>query len=107
MTYPERPYRYQTHIPVHVSRPTGPQVAYIVDINTCGACVVGLGGISVGESLTLQRDDDQNVATVRWTSKNRAGVLFDQPIPPKHLNMMRFRGLGAISSPVTHEMHAC
>ena len=106
MTYPERPYRYQTHIPVHVSRPNGPQVAYIVDINACGACVAGLTGVNIGDAVVLEGGDDQNVATVRWTANNRAGVLFDQPIPPKHLNIMRYRDPGAMPSHTTQRMHA-
>ncbi|MEP1389557.1 MAG: hypothetical protein ABJO29_05815 [Yoonia sp.] len=91
MQYPNRPYRYQTHIPVHVIRPGGPQVAYIVDINEAGACVAGLTGVAVGEAVVLRGSDDANVATVRWAANNRAGVAFDRPIPPKYLNMMRYR----------------
>jgi hypothetical protein len=91
MQYPNRPYRYQTHIPVHVIRPGGPQVAYIVDINEAGACVAGLSGVAVGEAVVLRGSDDTNVATVRWAANSRAGVAFDRPIPPTYLNMMRYR----------------
>ena len=104
MTYPERPYRYQTHIPVHVQRPCGPQVAYIVDINEGGACVAGLTGVSVGEAVVLQGGDDHNVGTVRWAENNRAGVLFDRPIPPKHLNIMRYRDPNILSSSGSRNM---
>lgn len=94
MIYPERPHRYQTHIPVQVAGPCGPQVAYIVDINEAGACVAGLTGVDVGEAVVLHAMDDERVATVRWTANKRAGVLFENPIPAKHLNLMRFRGPG-------------
>lgn len=91
MAYPPRSHRYQTHIPVQVSRPGGPQVAYIVDISESGACVVGLQGISVGDAVVLRSADNTNVATIRWAANSRVGVTFDRPIPPKYLNIMRYR----------------
>lgn len=107
MTYPERPYRYQTHIPVQVARPGGPQVAYIVDINEGGACVAGLTGVAVGEAVVLRSPDDEKIATVRWAANNRAGVLFDRPIPPKYLNLMRYRnpGLPPVADATTQPLH--
>ena len=95
MTYPARPYRYQTHIPVHVTRPGGTQVAYIVDINAGGACVAGLSGVAIGEAVVLRGGNDTHVATVRWAINNRTGVTFDRPIPVKELSMMRYRDLRA------------
>lgn len=106
MTYPSRPYRYQTHIPIQVTRPGGVQVAYIVDINEGGACVAGLTGVNVGEAVVLHGDDDEKIATVRWAANNRAGVLFDRPIPPKHLNMMRYRSPGMPNTPEILSNHA-
>ena len=106
MTYPDRPYRYQTHIPVQVKRPSGPQVAYIVDINEGGACVAGLKGVAVGDAVILQGDDDDKVATVRWAANNRAGVLFDRPIPAKHLNMMRYRSPDLLRGATGSSTHA-
>lgn len=91
MKYPSRPHRYQTHIPVHVIRPGGPQVAYIVDINEAGACVAGLTGVPVGEAVVLRGSDDANVATVKWAANSRTGVVFNRPIQPKYLNIMRYR----------------
>ncbi|MFT4701964.1 MAG: hypothetical protein ACI9ND_002770 [Yoonia sp.] len=98
MNYPTRPYRYQTHIPVHVTRPGGPQVAYIVDINAGGACVAGLSGVAIGEAVVLRGSNDTNVATVRWAANNRTGVTFHRPILPKDLSMMRYRDLSALRS---------
>ena len=106
MTYPERPYRYQTHIPVQVTRPGGPQVAYIVDINEGGACVAGLTDVAVGEAVVLRGAEDEKIATVRWAANNRAGVLFDRPIPAKHLNMMRYRGPGLPQGTDMAALHA-
>lgn len=91
MTYPNRPFRYQTHIPVHIARPGEPQIAYIVDINEGGACVAGISGVTVGEAIMMRDGDETNVATIRWAANNRAGVFFDRPIPTKDLNIMRYR----------------
>ena len=106
MTYQDRPYRYQTHIPVHVARPGGPQVAYIVDINEGGACVAGLTGVNIGEAVVLQGADDHNVATVRWAANSRAGVRFDHPIPPKYLNMIQYRDPSQPPAPTSHDQHS-
>ena len=95
MNYPERAYRYQTHIPVHVTRPGGPQVAYIVDINEGGACVAGLTGVAIGEAVVLRGGGDDHVATVRWAANHRTGVTFERPIPSKDLSIMRYRDLSA------------
>lgn len=99
MTYPVRPYRYQTHIPIQVTSDGNNQLAHIVDINEAGACVAGLTDVRIGDAVVLHGDDSEKIATVRWATNNRAGVLFDRPIPPKQLNMMRYRSPRMLQTP--------
>lgn len=93
MSYPNRPIRYPTHIPVVVSQNGEPQSGYIVYINAYGACLAGLENISADRNITLRGAIEANVATIRWNEDDRAGVFFDRPIPPQYLALLRLRGI--------------
>jgi hypothetical protein len=56
--------------------------------------------------VVLQGGDDQNIATVRWAANNRAGVRFEHPITPKHLDFMRYRDPSPLPPPDSHNVHA-
>lgn len=90
MTHRIRRYRYQTHIPVQINRPGGPQVAYVIDVNEGGACVTGLSGVSRGDAIVLRGLNKTNVATVRWAANSRMGVSFERQMTPQQLSLMRF-----------------
>lgn len=106
MTYPNRPARYPTHIPVVVTQDGDPQSGYIVDINAYGACLAGLENISHKQTITLRGAIEANVATIRWHNDDRVGVFFERPIPPQYLAMLRLRGNAFLSAQAGTEIRA-
>ncbi len=91
MNYPQRPPRYPTYIPVVISQDGTAQSAYIVDLNSQGACISGVEDLSTDETVHLRGAIETSAATVRWTDEKLAGVYFDRPIPPQYLAMLRLR----------------
>lgn len=91
MDYPQRPPRYPAYIPIVISRDGIAQTGYIVDVNSNGACISGIQDLTADDAINLRGAIETNAATVRWTGQRRAGVYFDQPIPPQYLAMLRMR----------------
>ena len=91
MKFSERPPRYPAHIPVVLSHGGETQSAFIVDINMYGAGLTGIQALDRDDVVTLRGATESNVATVRWTEEDRAGIYFDRPIPPQYLAMLRLR----------------
>ncbi len=104
MHYPQRPPRYPTYIPVVISQSGIAQSAYIVDLNSQGACISGAEDLAEDEAVQLRGAIETSVATVRWTDKKRAGVYFDRPIPPQYLAMLRLRSQAYHATPPVTQM---
>lgn len=91
MSYPSRPPRYQTQIPVVVTHSDGPQAGCIVDINAYGACVAGIAGVAVGHKIHLRGEIESNIGSVRWATGDRIGVFFERMISAQRVAKLRFQ----------------
>ena len=106
MPYPRRAPRYPTHIPVVVSTGGVAQCGTIVDINAFGACLSGIEDVTPDDRVQLRGAVETNVATVRWQADGRAGVYFEQPIPPQYLAMLRLRGSAYLAASIDQQLRA-
>ena len=86
-----RPHRYNTHYPVDLRTPSGPQKATVIDVHSAGARLEGLRNVTRGDKVQLNILSLQADAVVQWVAGGRAGVAFRPAISEAQVDTLRYR----------------
>ena len=83
--------RLPARFPTRAETPQGEVEIVIVDVTELGAKVDGLGGVAPGTPCRLRILNEAVAAVVRWTAGDAAGLLFEQKLTPRQLDVVRHR----------------
>jgi hypothetical protein len=86
-----RTYRYPTQFPIELRTPAGPTKGKVINVNSTGAHLEGIGPVRRGDKVQIGLMYDRVEGIVQWASNNRAGIVFRPHITEDQVDMLRYR----------------
>ena len=83
--------RLPCRFPARVEGPQGEIEVVIVDVTEAGAKADGLTGLPPGTPCRLRILNEAVPGVVRWAAAGSAGLIFDRPLTPRQLDVVRHR----------------
>ena len=83
--------RLPCRFPTKVEGPQGEIEVVIADVTEAGAKADGLTGLPPGTTCRLRILSEAVPAVVRWSAGGSAGLIFDRPLTPRQLDVVRHR----------------
>ncbi len=83
--------RLPCRFPATIEGPQGAIDVVIVDVTKAGAKADGLGGLPPGTACRLRILGETVPAVVRWSAGGSAGLIFERPLTPRQLDVVRHR----------------